>query len=476
MIDDVGLRWFGEFMNRICLSLFLLCGFWGCGDKDYPDQNSYEKNEPSTDSNKSEPAILEDTNNSVTRINLDDPVMRNEIISIAEEVQLEIKPDGSRVLYKPLSRSPYKGTGWVVTYFDDGVTIKSLCEVNNGELDGLVSEWRKNGQKQIETNWKGGKQDGVATSWFESGEKKSEGNWKDGKQHGLWTWYAKGQKKHEVNFKVGKQDGVAISWFENGEKESEGNWKDGKQNGLQTTWHGNGQKKSEVNIKDAKPDGLSKSWYDNGNKKSETNWKNKKQHGLRSAWYENGQQQEESNWLEGKQDGLSKLWHENGQLQAECQLKDGKPNGLSIMWHENGQKRYEGEVILGIPTGTCREWHANGSKKSHINFENGKLSGWATKWYKNGQISGKVFFKNGLFVSGKAWKANGDPCLITNLAEGNGVSVSYDDQGNQVETFKYIDGKQYDAKGNATGLEIKDANGNIIPSSETEKRGLVLPK
>ena len=146
------------------------------------------------------------------------------------------------------------------------------------------------------------------------------------------------------------------------------------------------------------------------------------------------------------------------------------------MWHENGQKSYEGKAILGIPTGTIREWHANGSKKSHINFENGKPSGEATKWYKNGQISGKVFFENGLFVSGKAWKPNGDSCLITNLKEGNGVSVSYDDQGNQLKTFKYIDGKQYDAKGNAAGFHLKDANGNIIPSSEAEKGGLVLPK
>ena len=57
------------------------------------------------------------------QIDLDDPVVRKEIIAQATEVTSEKKRDGSLVFYEPLAKSPYKGTGWVVIYFDDGIKL-----------------------------------------------------------------------------------------------------------------------------------------------------------------------------------------------------------------------------------------------------------------------------------------------------------------------------------------------------------------
>ena len=74
--------------------------------------------ESSISLNNSSPAILEDKKETVSKIDLDDPVVRKEIIAQATEVTIEEKDDSPSVFYEPLARSPYKGTGWVVIYGD----------------------------------------------------------------------------------------------------------------------------------------------------------------------------------------------------------------------------------------------------------------------------------------------------------------------------------------------------------------------
>ena len=60
---------------------------------------------------------------------------------------------------------------------------------------GKLVEWRLNGKKRFEVNWKNGKQDGVSTRWYANGQKEYEANYKDGKLDGIWThWDENGQK------------------------------------------------------------------------------------------------------------------------------------------------------------------------------------------------------------------------------------------------------------------------------------------
>ena len=53
--------------------------------------------------------------------------------------------------------------------------------------------WYRNGQKEVETNYKDGKEDGLVLTWHENGQKHGEGNYKDGKKiSGKW-WNSKGE-------------------------------------------------------------------------------------------------------------------------------------------------------------------------------------------------------------------------------------------------------------------------------------------
>ena len=110
-------------------------------------------------------------------------------------------------------------------------------------------------------------------------------------------------------------------------------------------------------------------------------------------------------------DGITTLWHENGKKQSESKYKDGKHNGPWKHWYENGQKKGEG------------------------NFQDGKPNGLATLWYENGQKQRETNFKNDelmpLVLTAFVWKPNGEKCPVTNVKDGNGVVVYYNDDGTE---------------------------------------------
>lgn len=139
------------------------------------------------------------------QIDLDDPEIRKKIIAQAVEVTWEKKADGTTVFYEPFTRSPYKGTGWVVIYYDDGIKLNALIQFKGGKRNGLESSWHENGQKSFEGNYKDGKKEGE-TQWYENGQVKAKFSYQDGKIEGLAIFSTKvvGRKKKSV-MKTGKK-------------------------------------------------------------------------------------------------------------------------------------------------------------------------------------------------------------------------------------------------------------------------------
>ena len=81
-------------------------------------------------------------------------------------------------------------------------------------------------------------------------KKTSLGILQNGNKEGLWTdWYNNGQKRYEGNYKGGKLIDL-IEWYKNGQKKVEGTWKNGKREGVYTTYYKNGQKMDEETFKD----------------------------------------------------------------------------------------------------------------------------------------------------------------------------------------------------------------------------------
>jgi antitoxin component YwqK of YwqJK toxin-antitoxin module len=92
--------------------------------------------------------------------------------------------------------------------------------------------------------------------------------------------------------------------------------------------------------------------------------------------------------------GWVKRMHGNGQIAWLVQYKDGKKwKGLCMAWYENGQKNFEG------------------------------------RWKKSKKPWTVV-----------VWKPNGEKCPDTNLKDGNGVLVYYDNDGREFMRTIFKDG------------------------------------
>ena len=124
------------------------------------------------------------------QIDLDDPEVRKKVIAQAVEVTPKNQADGTWVFYERHTRLPYKGTGWAVIYYDDGIRLDALIQFKGGKREGLQTTWYKKGQVKVEVNFIDGKKYGLLNHSYMEMQKKSEANYKGGKKDGLWTtWH-----------------------------------------------------------------------------------------------------------------------------------------------------------------------------------------------------------------------------------------------------------------------------------------------
>jgi antitoxin component YwqK of YwqJK toxin-antitoxin module len=144
--------------------------------------------------------------------------------------------------------------------------------------------------------------------------------------------------------------------------------------------------------------------------------------------------------LKGKREGLAITWHENGQKQIEVNFVDGKQDGLTTHWYENGQKKEEGHWKDGKKDGLGTIWYENGQKKSESHWKDNKANGFIISWYNNGQKKNQVLVSNNEVVDGNVWLPNGETCSASDLKNGIGVLVSYDNDGTEVSRTKFKDG------------------------------------
>jgi antitoxin component YwqK of YwqJK toxin-antitoxin module len=205
-----------------------------------------------------------------------------------------------------------------------------------------------------------------------------------------------------------------------------------------TFWHKNGQKLVKGFVTQGKNEGLQTRWHENGQKEGEGNWKDGKLDGLLTEWYENGQKKQEATYKDDKRDGLMTRWYEDGQKKAEVTWKDGKQDGLTTAWYENGDKKWEGNFKGGTPM-TGVSWKPNGEKCPVTNVKDG--NGVSVWYYESGKKRVEGNYRDGKTVPAVAWKPNGDKCPVTNVVNGNGVWVWYNDDGTESFRTTYKDGE-----------------------------------
>ena len=219
-----------------------------------------------------------------------------------------------------------------------------------------------------------------------------------GKQEPYSGWvkvlYGDGSLQKLLQLHNGKLDGFSLEWYNNGQKKDEGDYKNAKQNGPWTSWHKNGKKSRQATFKQDRPEGLTEEWYENGQKKTEANWRN------------------------GRPNGITKRWYKNGLKKDEVFRKNGIPHGVSTHWYKNGQMRSKGETMAFINDGQNLNWYENGQMHTEVNYKSGKLT------------------------SAFVWKPNGEKCPLSNLKDGDGIMISYNEDGTESSRTTFKDGER----------------------------------
>ena len=111
----------------------------------------------------------------------------------------------------------------------------------------------------------------------------------------------------------------------------------------------------------------------------------------------------------------------------------GKGNGYNfaaLVHYKDGKKH-----------GPMARWYKNGKKRVRTTYQDGKQHGPSIEWYDNGRKNFETTYKDGKLLTAVVWKPNGEKCPVTDVENGNGVRVWYEEDGTEVRRRTYKNGE-----------------------------------
>mgnify|MGYP006089070981 CR=1 FL=1 len=138
--------------------------------------------------------------------------------------------------------------------------------------------------------------------------------------------------------------------------------------------------------------------------------------------------------------GWVKENYDNDRLKRLGYLNDGAKDGLWTSWHENGEKQLEIRYKKDVLHGKTSSWHPNGQKKSAGNIRDGEMDGPWEEWYENGWKERVQNCDFGKLVSATVWKPDGEKCPVSNVVNGKGELIDYNEDGTIDKRHTFRDG------------------------------------
>lgn len=335
-----------------------------------------------------------------------------------------------------------KPDGLYEYYFDNGNLEYSKNYVD-GELEGEFKAYNKSGALIEQKFFSKGKLEGTYKSFYAVGEDYPEYiiPYKDGEINGMVTqYYLNGQKNLEANFIDGKKEGLEKKFYANGKISSEIEYKEGKYNGSYKTYFPNGQIESEGQTENGQSTGKWKSYFLNGTVESEYSYEkgqivgeykeydvdgklhliydykkndvygysffdkdgklihsDDKQSGKLNykGFYPNGNIKNEGLYnYNGGKEGEWKYYDVNGVLNSTSEFKENMLTDKSLFYFPDGSveiiKNYKKDTIDGYYLKNYR----SGTKYNQGWYKNGNLHGVWEIYYPNKKLKEKSYYNN----------------------------------------------------------------------------------
>jgi antitoxin component YwqK of YwqJK toxin-antitoxin module len=129
--------------------------------------------------------------------------------------------------------------------------------------------------------------------------------------------------------------------------------------------------------------------------------------------------------------------------------KNGKREGHWVFYTKDGKKiNWEANFQDGKKHGVVTYWHYEGRKSSETSYEDDKPYGPSKHYYENGNLSSASMWytiDDTTYLNEiRSWKPNGDVCPLTNVKDGTGLFVTYDENGDEEDRAVYKDGRHID--------------------------------
>ena len=218
-------------------------------------------------------------------------------------------------------------------------------------------------------------------------------------------------------------DGFTVFYHDNGQKSSEGIIKDGKPEGYWKTYNEIGVLVSEGNRKEHLLDSTWKFYDDNGILKMEINYREGKKNGTRITYLE--KERIEEHFIDDLKQGISSYYYPDGQLKKTVQYVDGLEEGIAKEYAEDGR-------IIQLIT-YKKGFISNRERINRFDSEGKKHGNWKY-FYENGVLKLECIYKHGLM---------------------NGYYKEYDEEGNLLAAYKYVDGEKQEFVAELAKLEVK---------------------
>ena len=138
--------------------------------------------------------------------------------------------------------------------------------------------------------------------------------------------------------------------------------------------------------------------------------------------------------------GWVKETHPNQNIKLLGYLKKGQKQGIWISWHENGNMKSKFGWKNDYYQGVFKFWYPNKNLGVTGQTKEGEVDGEWKQFYLNGNIHYHSINRVGELVSKKVWKVDGQLCPESNVENGNGSLIEYDENGTRIDKHIYQNG------------------------------------
>jgi len=235
-------------------------------------------------------------------------------------------------------------TGEKLSYYEDGVTLKSKTPYDNGLENGeRLSYYRDGITVNVKTPFVKGKVNGAVVRYSEDGKKEYEKTMKDGLDDGPERTYKDGEVMSEIVFKNGKAEGESFSIYNKGSNDcykTTAFYKSGQYDGNYKEEYCNGSPKISGKYISGKKDGLWEYYKQDGSRRKPTEGYKDGELIKKITYYINGNIDTERNYKNGKEDGVVKQYTQDGTLKSEKNYINGKQVGKQMQYYSSSISDY----------------------------------------------------------------------------------------------------------------------------------------